>query len=167
MSEDRVLIDEKKLSYDGLISLSGIYKLMMKELADLGYTPYEHMHSEQVFDDHKQIYLEIYGERKLSDYAKVRWESKLTINQANEVEVQKGHQKVKMHKGAFTMSTLVLLQTDYDKTFERNAWLYFLRVVIDKFVFKDYIHKAMSRAKKDYMQVESKMRSFLNIENFR
>lgn len=167
MTEERVLIDEKKISYDGLISLSGVYRLIMKELDELGYGPYEHFHSEQVFEDKKQIFLEIHGERKLSDYAKVKWEVKTSINQVNEVVVDKSDQKAKMHKGSLEINSMVLLQTDYDKTFQRSAWLYFLRVVIDKFVFKNYISKAMSRAKKDYSQFESKLKSFLNLENFR
>jgi len=167
MSEDRIIIDEKKLDYSGLISISGLYKSIMKQLDELGYGPYEANHAEEVHEDGKQIILTIAGDKKLSDFAKVVWESVLIISQANEVSVQKGHQTAKMHKGTVQMSTMVILSTDYDKTFEQNAWLYFLRVVIDKYIFKSYVNRAIGTAKKDYGQFESHIKSFLNLETFR
>ncbi|MCA9478405.1 MAG: hypothetical protein KC535_04630 [Nanoarchaeota archaeon] len=167
MSEDRVIIDEKKITYSGLIAIGGFYKAMKQELDDLGYGPYEDYHAEEVHEDGKQILITFRGDKKVSDFAKIVWESKVAISQATEVTVQKGHQKTKMHKASAEVKSIVVLSTDYDKSFEQNAWLYFLRVVIDKFVFKSYVSRAMSQAKKDYSLFESKIKSFLNLENFR
>ncbi len=167
MAEERVLIDAKEIDYSGLISISGVYKAVVKQLEDAGYGASEAAHSEEVHEDGKQILVTLAGDKKISDFAKVLWESNLTISQAQEVTVEKGHQKVKMFKGSVNISTDVVLSTGYDKSFEQNAWLYFLRVLIDKYVFKSYVNRAGSQAKKDYAQFESRMKSFLNLETFR
>ena len=167
MSEDRVLVDEKKLNYTGLIAIGGLYRAMMKQLEDLGYGPYEADHTEEVHEQGKQILLTIAGDKKISDFAKVVWESEVTFAQAAEVTVEKGHQKVKMHKGSVEIKTTVILSTDYDKSFEQTACLYFFRVLIDKFVFKSYVNKAIGQAKKDYAMFDSHVKSFLNVETFR
>lgn len=167
MSEDRIIIGGKVIDYTGLISIGGIYKVIMKELDDLGFDPYEESHSEEVHEDGKQILVTVKGDKKLSDYAMIVWECAVIISQAQEVTVEKGHQKVRMHKGSVSISSTIIISTDYDKSFEQNAWLFFLRVLIDKFVFKSYISKAIGRSKKDYGHFESKVKSFLNLENFR
>ena len=167
MGEDRIIIGGKVIDYTGLISIGGIYKIVMKELDDLGYGPYEASHSEEVHEDGKQILVTIQGDKTISDFAKTVWECAMIISQAQEVTVEKGHQKVRMHKGSVSISSTVIVRTDYDRSFEQNAWLYFLRVVIDKFVFKSYVSKAIGRSKKDYGLFESKIKSFLNLENFR
>lgn len=167
MSEDRIIIDEKKFNYDGLIAISGLFKSMMKYLEELGYNPYEMEHAEEIHKEGKQIKLKISGYKEISDFAKIVWVSVIVISQANKVTVQKGHQKVKMNKGSVSIISTVILSTDYDKSFEQNAWLYFLRVIIDKFVFKSYVNRAVSQAKKDYSQFESTIKSFLNMENFK
>ncbi|MGM5481353.1 MAG: hypothetical protein ACQESE_02990 [Nanobdellota archaeon] len=166
MAERKTLVDGKTVEYKGLISLQGLYRLVRDRLDDLGYKPYEEFHSEQVFEDGKQILISVKGENKLSDYAKVEWKTEFAFLNCQEVMIEKEGQKVRMHKGSVSAKTTIYLTTDYDKSFEQNAFQYFLRVVIDKFIFKSYLAKAASKAMKDYARLESDIQRFLNLERF-
>ncbi|MFW5865518.1 MAG: hypothetical protein ACOCU6_00305 [Nanoarchaeota archaeon] len=166
MAERRTIIDWKTVEYSGLISLRGLYRLINNRLTDLGYKPFDDFHQEQVFEDGKQILITIKGEKKLSDYAKIEWKSKLAFLNCQEVIIEKEGQKVKMHKGSTDIKTLLYLTTDYDKSFEQNPFQYFLRMIIDKFVFKSYLEKAATKASKDYHRLESDIKRFLNLERF-
>ena len=164
MAERRTIIDGKGIDYTGLISIQGIYRLIKERLDDLGYGPYEEYHSQQVFEDGKEILITLKGDNKLSDYAKVEWKTKFAFTNCQEVVIEKNNQKVKMHKGTVSLSTTIFLSTDHDKSFEQNAFQYFLRAVIDKFIFKSYITKAGDKAKKDYSRLENDVKSYLNFE---
>ncbi len=166
MSEIRSIIDNKTFSYTGLISVQGLYRSARTWLEENGYTPYEKHQSQQIFEDGLQIYVEMDGEKKLSDYAKIGWETHFTFLKCEEVVVEKEGRKVKMYKGEVQLRTEVFLITDYDLSFEQSAFQYFLRVVIDKYVFKSYIYKAEKAIKTDYKSYELILKSFLNMERF-
>ena len=166
MAERKTLIDGKTVEYSGLISIKGLYALVRDRLDDLGYKPYEEYHSEEIFEEGKQILISIKGENKLSDYAKVEWKTEFAFLNCQELFIEKEGQKVRMHRGSVSVKTTIYLTTDYDQSFEQNAFQYFLRVVIDKFVFKSYISKAGSKASKDYARLESDIQRFLNFERF-
>ena len=166
MAESRVLISEKKVKYAGLIPVKGIYKLVNDFLDDNGYGPYEARNEEEVYEDGKQIIIVIDGEKKLSDFAKVFWETKFTFEKLQAMLVEKHGKKLKLHKGSVEIQTDVILMTDYDKSFEQNAFQYFLRVIIDKYVFKSYLNRAMDEAKRNYSRFEEKIKKYLNMEKF-
>lgn len=166
MGETRTLVDGKKITYTGLISIRGLYKLIDDWLDEHGYGPYEDDHKEEVFEDGKQIIISINGEKKVSDFARLEWHVDLTFTNCQETIIKQAEQKVRMHKGTVEVKTDVYLTTDYDKSYEQKAFQYFLSVVIDKFVFKSYIGKAASQASKDYRLFDKKVKSFLNMETF-
>lgn len=166
MAERRTMVDWKSVEYSGLISVRGLYRLITDRLYELGYKPFNDFHQEQAFEDGKQILITIKGDKKLSDYAKVEWKTKLLFINCQEVTIEKEGQKVKMHKGSASVKTLVYLTTNYDKSFEQNPFQYFLRMIIDKFVFKSYLTKAGEKAVKDYERLESDIKRFLNLERF-
>ncbi len=166
MAELRTIMWKKKLSYSGLIDLKGVYRAAYDWLDEQGYAPYEEKHMEQNFEDGKEITVEIKGEKDLSDFAKIKWKTKLVALKLQETVVERDNQRVKMYKGEISFTTNVFLQTDYDKSFEQKAFLYFLRTVIDRYVFKSYINKAVDRSKDQYKKFHAHIKSYLNMESF-
>ncbi len=167
MAEKKILVFDKTFSYSGLFSVKEFYKATRSWLDEHGYGPHEVMHEEQIFEDGKQIFVEINADKKLSDYAKVVWITKLTFSNIEEVEVEVDGASIKTNKGSVKCVTMVISNTDWDKTFEQNPFQYFLRVLIDKYVFKSYLSKAEKRATKDYAIFEDYLKSYLNMNNFK
>jgi len=166
MAEKKILVFDKTFSYQGLFSVKEFYNEAKSWLEEHGYGAYEVMHEEQVFEEGKQIFVEINADKKLSDYAKVVWITKLTFSNIKEVNVEIEGSKVKTNKGSVKCVTMVISNTDWDKTLEQNPFQYFLRVVLDKYVFKNYISRAEKKAKKDYALFEKHLKSYLNMSKF-
>lgn len=166
MPEIKTIVPFKTFHYEGLISIKGLYRAARTFFEENGYKPYEKEHLQQVFEDGLQIKIRMDANKKLSDYAKIAWESHFEFTDCQEVVVEKEGRKVKMYKGKVKVSTDVFLITDYDKSFEQSAFQYFLRVIIDKFIFKNYLYRAEKQGKADYSSYEQILKSFLNMEQF-
>lgn len=167
MAELKTIIDGKSFDYTGLISIQGLYKAIMNWLDAHDYGGYESAHSEQVFEHGRQITMSIEGDKKLSDNAAIIWEIDLSFANCQETTIEKEGMKQLMYKGKVTVSSTILLKTNYDKSFEQSSFQYFIRVLMDKFVVKNYLSKAASKAKSDYGQFQEQIKSFLNMEQFR
>ncbi len=167
MSETRLLVDEKQLTYSGLIPVQGLYRTVKTFLQENDYNPFDSRNEEQVFEDGKQIILEIKGEKKLSEFARINWETKFYFTGLQEMFVEKGGKKLRLHRGKVMLQTDVFLLTDYEKTFEQNAFQYFLRVVIDKYVFKSYMNRNVALVMKHYKRFEETVKRYLNMEAFK
>lgn len=167
MAEKKILVFDKEFSYEGLLSVKGFYRQARNWLEEHGYGPFEAKHEEQIFEDNKQIFIEINGDKKLSDYVKIVWITKITFSHLEEVTIEQDGNSVRMHKGRVRCVNMVISNTDWDKTFEQNSFQYFLRVLIDKYVFKSYISRAEKRAKNDHAAFEQMLKSYLNMGQFR
>ena len=166
MGELKTILWKKKIAYEGLINVSGVYRVAFDWLEEQMYHPHEKEHMEQIFEDGKEIIVDIRGAKELSDYAKIKWQTKITFTKLKEKIIEKDNQRVKMHEGKVVFSTKVFLETDYEDSWEQKAFLYFLRTVIDRFVFKSYINKAVDRVHDQYNRFESMIKSYLNMERF-
>ena len=167
MAETRLLIDEKKLTYSGLIPVQGVYTVVKTFLQENDYDPFDSRNEEQVFEDGKQIILEIKGEKKLSEFARINWETKFYFTNLQEMFVEREGKKLRLHQGKVVFQTDVFLLTDYEQTFEQNAFQHFLRILIDKYVFKSYMNRNVDLVMKHYKQFEEKIKRYLNMEAFK
>jgi len=167
MGELKTIFQKKSFAYSGLISVQGFYRAVMTWLTENKFNPYEEKHMEQVFENGKEIVIEIKGDKKLSDYAEIKWKTKLVFTKLQEQVIEKDNQRVKMFKGSVKVSTDVFLVTDHDKTFEQSAFLFFLRTVIDRYVFKSYVNRAVARINGQYFKFQETLKSYLNMESFR
>lgn len=167
MAETRLLIDEKKLTYAGLIPVQGLYKCVKTFLAENDFSPFDSRNEEQVYEDGKQIILELTGEKKLSEFARIYWQTKFYFTNLKEMFVEKEGKKLRLHQGKVMLQTDVYLKTDYEKTFEQNAFQYFLRVLIDTYVFKSYMNRNIALVMKNYGRFEETVKRFLNMEAFK
>ncbi len=166
MPERKTVVNNKTLTYEGLVSIQGVYRTIRDLLLDHGYNMYEADHKEQVFPDGKEIVIKLLGDTKISDYAKILWEIDLEFTKMQEMIVEKEGQKVRMHQCKFFMKTHSWLETHYDQSIEQKAFVFFIRTLVDKFVIKNYLYRAEKRAQKEYALLEQTVKSFLNMEKF-
>lgn len=159
-------ITSGNFSYTGLISISGIYNFIKQFVGEHGYAFNEMNHTEQVFEDGKHINLFIISNAKISDAAEINWEISLNFSNCQEVSVELEGRPVKMHKGTVDLSVELFAKTNYDKSFEQNAFQYFIRTVLDKYVVKSYINQAKARSKKDFSIFMEQAKSYINLEKF-
>lgn len=163
MPEKKSVLD-KKFSYSGLFSVKDLYKLIRNWLSEKDYDVFEADHTQDVFEDGKQILILLVIKRKISDYAQIGGKIKIAFKKIEDVVVEQNSHNAKLSKGAFEIKFEILLVTDYEKSWENNAVQYFLRAVMDKFVFKSYIRQAEDQATTEFGQLEKELRSYLNTQ---
>lgn len=159
-------ITSGQFSYTGLVSIAGIYKFIKQFMSEHGYSFNEMNHTEQTFEDGKHINLFILSDNKVNDYAEVDWEISLNFSNCQEVSVEIEGRPVKMHKGNVSLSVELFQKSNYDKSFEQNAFQYFIRTVLDKYVVKSYLNQTKARAKKDFGLFMEQAKSYINLEKF-
>lgn len=167
MAELKTIYWKKNFGYTGLIAVKPVYRVVRDWLSENDFNPYEEEHTEQIFPDGKEILIKVKGKKDLSDYAQIKWETKITFLNLKDKVIEKDGQKVKMSDGSVKFSTKIFLATDYEGSYEQTGFLYFLRILIDRFVAKSYINKAVARVKHQYGDFQDKVKSYLNMESFR
>jgi len=160
-------ITSKVIEYKGLLSIQGVYKVIRDWLKENGYNPFEAENREEYIDDEKQIIVWLKGNKEISDYANIEWEFLIEFLHCKEVVVEKEDQQARMHKAELKISTKGYLITDYEKNYEQTAFLHFIRVLVDKFIYKGYLSRAVGQVKQEYNSAEDAIKSFLNMEQFK
>ena len=164
MADLRILLKDKELKYTGLIDVKGLYRLLFSFFEDNDFYFYESRNEEQHFDDEKQILLKLEGNKKFAEFTRLVMEVEVYFTHLKEVFVEKEGKKVKMHQGTVLFKTDVVLMTDYFKTFEQNAFQFFLRTLMNKYVLKPYMDRHSKLCMKYYAGFEKRIKTFLNIE---
>jgi hypothetical protein len=166
MVEIRTLIDGKQLSYEGLFNIKELYKMIDSWFQEHGYEKNEVKNYENISESEKQVLIEVMPWKKMSDYAKSEVRIYAVFYEMTEVEVEKSGHKTRMNRGRIDFSFDAYLTTDYENKWENQPLFYFMRTIIDKWVYKVYTEKFESEVVKDCIEVEDQIKSFLNLNKF-
>jgi hypothetical protein len=167
MAETKTLIWLKPLKYTGLVDLKGLYKTLDKWLTDNHYDKVERRNNEHVSEEGRQIVLELVPYKKITDYAKVVIRVYAEMTNLTERVVERNGLKHKYHHGDLFFSFDCFLVTDYEQHWETRATYYFLRTLVDKFVYKGYTKRFEGEAVSDCKELINEIKNYLNMERFK
>ena len=163
MAEIKTLVDGKELSYQGLFSLRDLMKIIDKFFHERGYDKFETKNYEQVFEEGKEITIEIFPYRKVSDYAKYEIRIFMIFSHLKEVEIEKEGVKQKLLNGKADFSFDAYLVTDYEHKWDQAPTWYFFRTLSDKFFYKRHTYHWEQAVTKDCEDIQDQVKSFLNM----
>lgn len=163
MSEREVLIDKMRLTYEGLFDVVELYKMIDRFFKEKGYDKREKHNSERVTAEGKFIELELEPWKKITDYAMNVIKLRIVMSDITEVVVKKGNVKVKLNKGKVKMVFDAYLETDYENRWEGKPLFFFLRTILDKFIFKPYTSGFRKNVMDDCNHLYNKVKAFLNL----
>ena len=167
MYETKTLIWQRPLKYSGLVDLKGFYTMLDKWMAENHYNKVERRNHEEVVENGKQIILELLPYKKLSDYAKCEMRIYIEMTNLREEVVTRNGLKHKYHRADLFFSFDCYLVTDYEGHWESKPAYYFLRVVVDKFIYKSYTSRFEQEAVSDCNEVINEIKAYLNMERFK
>ncbi|MBN1274865.1 hypothetical protein JXA12_01050 [Candidatus Woesearchaeota archaeon] len=167
MVETKTLVWLKPLHYSGLFDLRGLYKTMDKWFTEHNYDKIEKRNFEEVSEGSKQIVLELQPYKKISDYAKVEIRVYVEMTNLTEEVVTRGDLKQKYNKGDLHFSFDCFLITDYEGHWETKATYYFIRTMVEKFIYKGYTKRFEAEAVSDTNELINEIRNYLNMERFK
>jgi hypothetical protein len=166
MAERRIVIDNLMLQYEGLMDLRDMYLMIDKWFRQKGYDKLEKRNHEHVLKDGKYIEIELEPWKKISDYAKIVQNLYFHCYNIKDVTVNKDGHDVKMNQGKIKIRFIGYLVTDYEHKWEGKPIFYFLRAVIDKWVYRVSADKYEAAVADDVKHLYQNIRAFLNLNRY-
>ncbi|MBU1202017.1 MAG: hypothetical protein KJ583_05975 [Nanoarchaeota archaeon] len=166
MPETQIIIDGKKLSYEGLFDAKDLYTVIDQLMAQHTFDKDEFLNSEHVYQDSKQLEMELRPYKKFSDYVKGEIKIMITATDLKKVEIEKKGVKRKLYNGKVTVTFYSYLITDYEGSWEMKPFYYLVRMLIDKFIYKGYITEAKNQLITVTDEVYDEIRSYLNMHRY-
>ncbi|MBD3209222.1 hypothetical protein GF367_02275 [Candidatus Woesearchaeota archaeon] len=167
MAETKTLVWLKPLKYSGLIDMKGVYKTMDKWFAENHYDKVERRNNEHVSEEGRQIVLELVPYKKITDYAQIQIRVYAEMLNLKEEVVERNGLKHKYHRGDLFFSFDCFLITDYEEHWETKATYYFIRTLVDKFVYRGYTKRFEKEAVSDCNELINEIKNYLNMERFK
>ena len=135
-------------------------------LYEKGYDKYEKKNEEQVLEGGRKIELELRPWKKTTDYAKNEIRLRIFIDNMTDIEVEKDGKKVKLNKGDIQIIFDAFLETDYENRWESKPIFYFLRGIVDKYIYRSYLEGYKELVKQDINHLLTQIKAFLNLYRY-
>ncbi|MAE13293.1 hypothetical protein CMO92_01900 [Candidatus Woesearchaeota archaeon] len=166
MSEIKTVVDGDQIQYEGLIDLKGLYRMIDKWFSVRGFDKMETKNYEEVYEEGKQVTLEIIPYKKITDYVKIEIKVTGYFTHLNDVEIEKNGAKLHLVKGKASIIFDAYHTTDYEGTWETRAVFHFFRTLFDKFIYKQYSEASEAAAKQHCTDLKNEVKSFLNMYRY-
>lgn len=166
MAERKIIVDKLRLTYEGLFSVSELFKLIDIYFREKGYDKRERLNHEKVTPEGKLIILEIQPWKKYTDYVKSEIKIRIVMSNIKEVEVEREGVKIKLNQGKVQIVFDGHLTTDYENRWESKPFFYFLRTIFDKYIYRIYTDKYEGHVIEDVNQIHDRIKGFLNLYRY-
>jgi len=166
MSEKKQVVDNLRLSYEGLFSVSDLYMLIDQFFREKGFDKREIRNQEHVKAGSRYIDLVLMPWKKITDYANHVVRVEIVMRNVKDVEVEKDGHKIKLNKGRVAMRLDAFLETDYEHRWEQRPIYFFIRTLFDKFVYSTYTERFEAQLIETTKQLNSEVKAFLNLHRY-
>lgn len=163
MSERRIAVPERVLSYSGYFDGKELYKLIRSWVSDRGYDDWiEREHSEKHVKGKKQVEITYLPMMKISDYIQLQLGIDITYMNVQKTTVEYKGKKVKVDEGDVEIAFTGYIVSDYEDRWENKPNYFFIRTIMDKFVFRVYNAKYEQMLSEHIKELFNDIREYLN-----
>jgi hypothetical protein len=166
MPEKKIVIDGLELSYEGLFDLNDLLKAIDKYARERGYAKREKRRQEIVRPGGKEFSMELRPTKIKTEYYALMIKIRINITNLQEVEVLKNKVKTKLNKGNVSMVFDAWALTDFRRRWEQKPLYYFLRTLVDKFIYKFYSDKFHGELIEDCHFLHTNIKAYLNLHRY-
>jgi len=166
MTERHLIVDQLKLSYEGLFDLAELYRLIDGWFYDKGWDKYEHINQEQITPDGRQIRLVLEPWKSITDYFKLIIRIKANFTNVKDVEVEKDGRQIKVNQGEIKITFDGYVVSDRRGLWNDKPFYWFISILFNKYVFKEHYNKSERWLLSDVDELYQKIKSFLNVYRY-
>jgi len=166
MAEKKLVVDQLKLTYEGLFDLNGFYRAIAAWFYEKQYDWLEHRNYEQVLPSGKDIEIELRPWKKTTLYFKNIIRLRMRFLDVKEVEIEKEGVKININQGTVRIIVDGYLETDYEGWWEAKPMFYFIRTLFDKYIYKKEFNEYQGWLIHDIQDLHSRMQKFLNLYRY-
>jgi hypothetical protein len=166
MTELTTVARSVKLSYEGLFDFADLMKTVINFYKTHGFGWFESQHNEVIKESGKDIFIHADNRHEINDYAKSRIVMYITVKDLTDVEIEKDGRKMIVNKGRVTFEFEAYVLTDYMGRYEKKAWMYFYRTMMEKFISVREIHRFKTVVRTDLDVILKEINGYLNTRTY-
>ncbi|MEM4248095.1 MAG: hypothetical protein QXH80_02415 [Candidatus Nanoarchaeia archaeon] len=166
MSNKITLLDNEKITYEGVFDLGEIYKHAHQWFTWRKYDVSEKKYKEKMKPTGKEIEIEWSVNRDIDEYSKFTHDIKWRLRDVNDVEVQKDSTKIKMQKGEINFEITSFITTDRQDFWVTKPHFAFLKAFYEKYLYKGSIERMKKEIWKHGWEFYNEMKAFLNLYKY-
>ncbi|HIH43064.1 TPA: hypothetical protein HA246_05450 [Candidatus Woesearchaeota archaeon] len=166
MVEKKILVDDLRMQYTGLFDVTELYRLFDELIHERGYVKLEKK-SDQFMTKHgRQIYLEIRPVKEFEQDFLSTIKIRIKMNDVKDVVLEVNGAKKQYNQG-----NLLLIFDGWTTTFYEFAWetkpvFVFLRMLVDKYIYKVSFGKYEGEIINDVHYIYDRVKAHLNLHRY-
>jgi len=166
MTEKHLVVDQLKLTYEGLFDLSELYRLIDSWFYEKGWDKYEKMNQELVTPSGRQIRIILEPWKSISDYFKINIRIKINFIDIKDVEVEKEGQKIMINQGEVKIIFDGYVTSDRRGLWNNKPLYWFLSILFNKYIFHENYNRAERWVLSDLDDLYQRIKSYLNVYRY-
>ncbi len=133
--EKNLVVNNREINYSGIFRAEELFGAINKALEERGYNKREKKSEELVTSLGRMHHLELRPFKEFTNYITLMIKIKITLDNVTETVAEIGGRKQKFEKGDVHIAFDSWLMTDYQGRWGLKPWVYFLKSVINKYLY--------------------------------
>ena len=164
MAEFTTVNSGQTLHYQGYLDFARFWRLVRELLEKRGYQYLEQEQNELVKKDGKHIHIHVDCDKPVSEYAKLRLVITLTTKNLRTVKIRREEEEEReTNEAEITLRAEAYVITDYEGRYQKNAWMFFIRTMAEKFLYERELKKFSHLVQRDLQDVLKEAKKYLNV----
>ena len=134
--QKNLVVNNKILTYKGIFHADELFSTINRALEARGYEKREKKTEDVVTEDGRRTFIELRPSKSKTSYAKLMIKLRITLNNVTDTVEEFEGQKRKFDLGDIEIAFDSWVLTDYEERWGGKAWVFFLKGMINKFVYK-------------------------------
>ena len=166
MGELEFITKNQSVSFEGVFSLAGLYRLLDEFFKRLGFDKLEKQCTEAIKKEGKTVKIKLEYLRNFNDYVKEVHEITITCIGIKPVDIKKNNTKKRLDKGNVKVTIDSYIKSDYETRWEGKAVYYLFRIIWQKYVWSPLISDFKGETRHNDTQVMQEVKAFLNLGKY-
>jgi len=168
MPEHEIVVDQERISYEGIFSVAEVYRLIDEWILDKDYNKQEPKHVETAKPEGKFVDVTLAPFKNLTDYANSFLKIQLQFSNIKDVTIETTEgTKQKLNQGKVLITITGILETDYEDRWESKPIFLFIRTLYDKYIFKTFTGGFQKQVEDDVNQLKEMLSGYLNLHRYK
>ena len=162
MVEKKIVVDQLRLSYNGIFDINEFYRAVEDWIARNGMEKETKKKLEHVLPAGKRLEWCIECWRKVADDSKTLVRMRALFKDVREIEVAKGSSRIRVNQASVLILFDGILETDIEGKWHQKPMFYFTRALFDKYIWKFHTNRFEAALIKETYDMHKTLQDFFN-----
>lgn len=167
MVEKKFVVYELRITYTGPVKIVDFYKEVEDWMKNKGFNKELKKKTERLTPKGKQIDWTIEMWKNITTFAKEIVRLRAAISNVKEIEIKRRSKRLKTQHAEIFLIIDGILETYLSQRWEQTPWFYFIRAMIDKYIWNFWWLKNDPIVSADTFDFHKNMRAFFNLQKIK